>query len=113
MNGTAYSRMECLLKALKLAPSDTMLWWDLGDAGGGEINGKRYTTKECYAKAVEIRPSAVTWGGLGTQGGGVVHGKKYSQKECWEKSLGFPTEITKEGDYVSYGNADVRTLSTT
>lgn len=101
VRGRSYTKKDCFVEALEVnsLPSDhelkshpdmeASMWLNLGDAGGGIINGKSYSKMECYAKSAGLytdNSARHAWARLDIGGGNViVNGKMMSQKECEAK----------------------------
>jgi len=64
------------------------MWYHMGVAGGGTVNGQKYSKAQCFEWALRYDPKKFgAWFRLGVEGGGTVEGAKYSEVQCFEQAL--------------------------
>lgn len=75
-------------KGLGSDPMSSDIWYKLGLAGGGNVNGRVCTKKQCYQHALLCDAgNANAWNSLGRAGGGSLKGYCLTSVECYQQAL--------------------------
>ena len=97
-----YGPDDCFVQVLRLKPDHPRAWYELGKAGGGEVQHKHWTPQECYQQALDhdlYNPDA--WFALFGEGGGHVKEKHFTRKMCL--AFWFTLDRTSKDDEVVVG----------